>query len=113
ATLCFQHERLHEWPPEGGVSTLCRSVPLERHQEQMAKSVALLVSLGWSGPAMVEYRYDPGRGRYVLMEINGRFWGSQPLAYHCGAHFAWEGYRRAVLGATDDARPARRQRTAC
>jgi hypothetical protein len=30
------------------------------------------------------------------MEINGRFWGSQPLAFHAGAHFGWLAY--AVLG---------------
>lgn len=47
---------------------------------------------------MVEYRYDPVSGRYWLMEINGRFWGSLPLAHQCGAHFAWEQYRSAVLG---------------
>ena len=103
ATLRFQHERLHEIPPEGGVSTLCRAVPLDRHTEQMAKSEALLASIGWQGPAMVEYRHDPASGRYVLMEINGRFWGSQPLAFHCGAHFAWEVYRRALLGETSPA----------
>ena len=34
---------------------------------------------------------------YWLMEINGRFWGSIPLAWHCGAHFAWETYRSGVL----------------
>jgi predicted ATP-grasp superfamily ATP-dependent carboligase len=101
AVLRFQHRRLHEWPPEGGVSTLCKSEPLERHAAQMVLSEALLEELGWNGPAMVEYRFDPETGRYWLMEINGRFWGSQPLAWHCGVHFAWEAYRRSVLGQTD------------
>lgn len=98
ATLRFQHQRLHEWPPEGGVSTYCKSLPLDQHQEQMRKSEALLAAIGWEGPAMIEYRYDAKAGRYWLMEINGRFWGSLPLAWHCGAHFAWEQYRHAVLG---------------
>ncbi len=98
ATLRFQHRRLHEWPPEGGVSTLCRAEPLERHDAQMALSIALLQALDWNGPAMVEYRYDAATGNYWLMEINGRFWGSLPLASHCGATFAWESYRRAILG---------------
>jgi len=30
------------------------------------------------------------------MEVNGRFWGSLPLAYHAGVPFAW--YTYAVLG---------------
>ncbi len=51
---------------------------------------------------MVEYRFNPSTGRLVLMEINGRFWGSQPLAYQAGAYFAWEQYRRVLLGATVD-----------
>ncbi|WP_157216968.1 carboxylate--amine ligase [Flavisphingomonas formosensis] len=107
ATLCFQHVRLHEWPPEGGVSTLCAAEPIERHQAQMALSEALLAGIGWEGPAMVEYRHDPVTGRYWLMEINGRFWGSLPLARACGAHFAWESYRRRILGEHHEAGPYR------
>lgn len=105
ATLRFQHRRLHEWPPEGGVSTLCRAEPMDRHATQMALSEKLLRALDWQGPAMVEYRYDGTH--YWLMEVNGRFWGSMPLAWHCGAHFAWEAYRRTVLGQKDAAIPAR------
>ncbi len=101
ATLRFQHRRLHEWPPEGGTSTLCTSLPIDTHQKQMALSEQLLKRIGWEGPAMVEYRFDPATGRYWLMEINGRFWGSQPLASHCGAKFGWEAYRLAVLGEVD------------
>lgn len=98
ATLEFQHRRLHEWPPEGGVSTLCAAMPQSEHAAQMKKSKALLAAMGWSGPAMVEYRHDPRTGKYWLMEVNGRFWGSLPLARHCGAEFAWEQYCRAVPG---------------
>lgn len=98
ATLRFQHRRLHEWPPEGGISTLCRAEPGMAHAAQMALSEALLRALDWEGPAMVEYRHDTASGRYWLMEVNGRYWGSLPLARHCGARFAWEAYRRAVLG---------------
>ncbi|HEX8667555.1 MAG TPA: carboxylate--amine ligase [Allosphingosinicella sp.] len=107
AGLRFQHERLHEWPPEGGVSTLCRALPLSEHAGQMERSEALLAALGWEGPAMVEYRYDRATGRYLLMEVNGRFWGSQPLATACGAHFAWELYRRRILGEADPPPPPR------
>lgn len=103
ATLRFQHRRLHEWPPEGGVSTLCRAEPASLHHAQMDGSEKLLRALDWQGPAMVEYRYDPAQGRYWLMEVNGRFWGSLPLAHHCGAHFAWEAYRRQILEQTDEA----------
>ncbi len=93
AALRFQHRRVHEWPATGGVSSLCAVEPSSLHAAQMVKSEALLQAIGWHGPAMVEYRYDANSGRYWLMEINGRFWGSLPLAFHSGAHFAWDMYR--------------------
>lgn len=107
AVLNFQHRRIHEWPPEGGVSTLCEAVSLSLHSGQMAMSEALLRAIGWEGPAMVEYRNDPLTGRYWLMEVNGRFWGSLPLASASGARFAWEQYRRDVLGQTEGVMPPR------
>jgi predicted ATP-grasp superfamily ATP-dependent carboligase len=103
ATLRFQHERVHEWPPAGGVSSLCRAVPLAEHAAQMRLSEALLAALGWDGFAMVEYRFDPAHGRYVLMEVNGHLWGSLALSSACRAEFAWEAYRRRVLGETMEA----------
>jgi predicted ATP-grasp superfamily ATP-dependent carboligase len=112
ATLRFQHIRLHEWPPEGGVSTLCKSEDPRKHTAQMDLSERLLSQLEWDGPAMVEYRYNAATGTYWLMEVNGRFWGSMPLARHCGATFAWETYRRRILGQADDLQPAHRSRRA-
>ena len=94
--LRFQHRRIHEIPPEGGASSLCESMAPDANPELMSKSVALLRRIGWEGPAMVEYRYDPSRDAATLMEINGRFWGSLPLASQAGAAFAWLTY--AVLG---------------
>jgi predicted ATP-grasp superfamily ATP-dependent carboligase len=85
AHCLFQHRRVHEWPPEGGISTLCVSLPPDQHAGLMEQSVALLRALDWEGVAMVEYRYDPATGRAALMEINGRFWGSLPLACQAGA----------------------------
>lgn len=103
STLRFTHRRLREWPPSGGVSSFCAAEPPDAHAGQMALSEKLLAAMGWQGPAMVEYRHDPATGAYWLMEVNGRFWGSIPLAWHAGAHFAWETYRCGVL---DEAGPA-------
>ena len=41
----FQHLRVHEWPPEGGFSTLCRAVPLNEHAQLMNKSEQLLLNI--------------------------------------------------------------------
>ncbi|EAR21260.1 hypothetical protein NB231_08385 [Nitrococcus mobilis Nb-231] len=103
--LRFQHRRIAEWPPEGGASAVCESLPIEAHNEMMAKSEALLRLLGWSGPAMVEYRYDPETQKAMLMEVNGRFWGSLPLAHHAGAHFVWLTLAIAAFGQVPEMRP--------
>jgi len=85
----FQHERLQEIPPEGGVASLCRSLAPEKHAACLEKSRALVQALDWQGVAMVEYRYDPVKNDYWFMEVNGRFWGSLPLAITSGVPFAW------------------------
>jgi predicted ATP-grasp superfamily ATP-dependent carboligase len=81
----FAHERVLEKPPSGGVSVLSQSRPID--EELFEKSVRLLEALGWSGVAMVEYKRDATTGEPVLMEINGRFWGSLQLAIDAGVDF--------------------------
>lgn len=93
AHFLFQHRRVHEWPPEGGISSLSEALPLAQHAGLMAQSVALLRALDWEGVAMVEYRHDEASGVSSLMEVNGRFWGSLPLACQAGAGFPWLLYR--------------------
>lgn len=88
----FQHLRVAEWPPEGGFSCVCDALPLDRQQALQERSIALLQRIGWEGVAMVEYRWDAASDDAVLMEINGRFWGSFPLAAQAGAGFALLSY---------------------
>lgn len=107
ATLRFQHRRIHEWPVTGGVSSLCESID-HGFEDQFAKSEALLAAIGWTGPAMVEYRHDPASGKCVLMEVNGRFWGSLPLAHAAGAWFAREQIAHAFPDVALRAPPTRR-----
>jgi predicted ATP-grasp superfamily ATP-dependent carboligase len=96
----FQHIRIAEWPPEGGSSAVCDSVSLSEHKDLQEKSIALLKAIGWDGVAMVEYRYDSCTDNAVLMEINGRFWGSLPLAVQCRAGFALLSYSLGGCGRT-------------
>lgn len=81
----FAHERVLEKPPSGGASVVSRSRPID--EELYEKSVRLLEALGWSGVAMVEYKRDIVTDEPVLMEINGRFWGSLQLAIDAGVDF--------------------------
>lgn len=81
----FQHLRLHEVPLSGGGSSLRKSVPIE--PKLLAASECLMSALGWNGVAMVEFKWNPETEEFSLMEINGRFWGSLPLADAAGADF--------------------------
>ncbi|UCE02511.1 MAG: ATP-grasp domain-containing protein [Candidatus Latescibacterota bacterium] len=79
----FQHRRLHEMPVTGGASTYRESCALDPQLYEF--SARLLAALEWTGLAMVEYKV--GEGGPVLMEINGRVWGSLPLAIKSGMDF--------------------------
>ena len=79
----FQHRRLHEMPVTGGPSALRESVPVD--PVLLEHSRALMAALGWTGLAMVEFKQG-ARGP-VLMEVNGRIWGSLPLAVRAGMDF--------------------------
>ncbi len=81
----FAHRRLREKPPAGGVSVYSESVALDDALVQRAS--LLLQSLGWQGIAMIEFKTDSRTGEPVLMEINGRFWGSLQLAIDAGVDF--------------------------
>jgi predicted ATP-grasp superfamily ATP-dependent carboligase/protein-tyrosine-phosphatase len=101
----FQHERVHE-PLSGGGSSYRMSVlPDER---MLDCSKRLLSGLRWTGVAMVEYRQNVATGEFVLMEINGRFWGSLPLAVAAGVDFPYRAYRVHRKQPVSPAAPYRR-----
>lgn len=79
----FQYRRLREVPLSGGASSFRESMPLECEPYQAA--LRLLGAIGWTGLAMVEFRMTANGA--VLMEINGRVWGSLPLAVASGMNF--------------------------
>ena len=72
----------------------CEAMPVD--PGLFEQSERLLVSMGWDGVAMVEYRGNPETGSYTLMEVNGRFWGSLPTAIHAGADFPFWLYRTSL-----------------
>lgn len=82
----FQHRRLKELPYTGGYSVTAIAEPL--NQSLLKSSLTLLKALQWDGIAMVEYKINPD-GRAVLMEINGRYWGTISLPISAGLDFPW------------------------
>jgi predicted ATP-grasp superfamily ATP-dependent carboligase len=97
----FAHKRLREKPPAGGASVLSESAPVDARLRDHA--IRLLGPIGWHGVAMMEYKQDQSSGDFLLMEVNGRFWGSLQLAIDAGVDFpflAWQlatGQRPEVL----------------
>ena len=78
----FQHERLAEVPLTGGASAWRRSAALD--PQLCEPAVRLVEALNWTGLIMVEFKVGAD---VHLMEINGRAWGSLPLACHAGMDF--------------------------
>ena len=95
----FAHRRLREKPPSGGVSVLCESIALDPRLREEA--IRLLEPIGWHGVAMVEYKESSRIGRPVLIEVNGRFWGSLQLAVDAGVDFPYLCYQLAQREALD------------
>jgi len=75
----FQHRRLAEIPVTGGASAWRESVALDARLYDA--SARLVEALRWTGLIMIEFKLG---ARPLLMEINGRAWGSLPLAVRCG-----------------------------
>ncbi len=92
----FAHRRLRMIRPTGSGSSLRESV---RAPAPMVDAACrLLEALKWHGVAMVEFKLDPRDGVPRLMEINGRFWNSLPLAVAAGVDFPFLLYRLATEG---------------
>lgn len=81
----FAHRRLREKPLAGGVSVYRESIALD--EALLGPGLRLLEALAWQGVAMIECKREEATGRQVIMEVNGRFWGSLQLAIDAGVDF--------------------------
>jgi len=91
----FIHRRLCEYPTTGGASTLRESV---WNPQLIREGVRILQKLRWHGLAMAEFRWDTRDDTPKLIEINGRPWGSLPLAVTAGVDFPFLYYRMLIEG---------------
>ena len=79
----FQHRRIREYPPTGGMSTCAIST----YNEDVRKAgSSLLKALKWTGVAMVEFKVSEKNEPYLL-EINPKYWGSHDLALEANIDF--------------------------
>jgi predicted ATP-grasp superfamily ATP-dependent carboligase len=77
------HRRIREYPASGGASSCAELVS---DPELLDLGRRLLDALAWHGVAMVEFKRHAD-GRYYLMEVNPKFWGSLDLALAAGCDF--------------------------
>jgi predicted ATP-grasp superfamily ATP-dependent carboligase len=90
----FSHRRVRELDPRGGRSTAAESIACDERMVESARR--MLGALRWHGVAMVEFKWDEATDTFALLEINGRFWGSLPLALAAGVDFPYYLYQIAV-----------------
>ena len=91
----FQHKREHK-PSEMGGSSYRVSVAVEPAFETACLSI--VDSVGYTGVAMFEFIKDSTTGRWILLEVNARPWGSLPLPVAAGVDFPYCWYRLLVEG---------------
>ncbi len=84
----FAHLRIRSLSPVGGAAVVKQAIA-ESYKGIGECARRLIAELRWSGPIMVEFKVDRRDGRPKLLEINGRFWGSLPLAVMAGVDFPW------------------------
>lgn len=89
----FQHLRVHEAQGAGyyRVSEEFSSPLLDAVKKMIAATT-------YSGLAMFEFRVDRTAGKWILLEVNARPWGSLPLPVALGIDFPYRWYQLLVEG---------------
>lgn len=82
--LEFAHRRVVELDPIGGPSMMACSYYDPTLMELGRK---IIKHLNWTGPIMVEFRKNPEKRTYFVIELNPKFWGSIDLPITLGYHF--------------------------
>src|SRR5262249_54393694 len=102
--LAFQHHRVHEGA-RGGAAPYRISAALD--PELLGACTKITRHLAFTGVAMFEFRRNFAAGRWILLEINARPWGSLPLPVSLGIDFPFCWYRLLVDGESPEWRDYR------
>jgi predicted ATP-grasp superfamily ATP-dependent carboligase len=108
--LPFGWERVREADPRGSASSCRKSIELD--EPMVSLSSRLIREIGFEGIAMVEYK-RAGDGPPVLMEINGRPWGSIALPIASGIDYPRYLLDWCLTGTLPPERIAYRNGTTC
>jgi protein-tyrosine-phosphatase/predicted ATP-grasp superfamily ATP-dependent carboligase len=83
----FEHHRAHE---VDGSSYYRKSAPLD--PERLAAVSRMTRASCYTGLAMFEFKEEPATGKWILIEVNARPWGSLPLPVSIGVDFPYRLY---------------------
>ena len=84
----FEHHRTHEL---AGSSYYRKSMPLDG--ERLDAVDRMVSAIQYTGLAMFEFKLDTCTGKWALLEINARPWGSLPLPVAWGVDFPYRLYQ--------------------
>jgi predicted ATP-grasp superfamily ATP-dependent carboligase len=101
----FQIQKLVQVPAGFGTGCIVQSV---NRPELVQPTERLLRTIGLTGIAEVEYKWDAAEREYKLIEINARPWDQHRLGYFCGVdliHLAYCDYAGVPMPALSVATP--------
>ena len=98
----FQHRRVHEYE---GASYYRVSEELSPPLLDAVNKI--MRATNYSGLAMFEFRVNSEAGKWILLEVNARPWGSLPLPIAVGVDFPYRWYQLLVDRVETPARPYR------
>jgi len=90
----FAHTRVNE-PRAGGGSSYRKAINIDDGMLEACQK--LCKATEYTGVGMFEFKKNYALQRWILIEVNARFWGSLPLAIHAGIDFPYE-YASHLLG---------------
>lgn len=89
----FEHHRVRELD---GAGYYRKSAPLD--PDRLAAVTRLVAAAVYTGIAMFEFKVDSATGKWILLEVNARPWGSLPLPVALGIDFPYRLYRLMARG---------------
>jgi protein-tyrosine-phosphatase/predicted ATP-grasp superfamily ATP-dependent carboligase len=89
----FEHHRAHEL---NGSSYYRKSAPLDPERLDAVKR--MVKASAYTGLAMFEFKVNPADGKWILIEVNARPWGSLPLPVSIGVDFPYRLYQLMAHG---------------
>lgn len=98
----FTGRKLLQYPARSGTGVAVQACPVP---DIVDASLRLLSRLGYRGVSEIEYKYDRRTDKYVLIEMNPRFWDQHGLGAAAGVNLA----RCLFLDLTTGQMPEQRQ----